>query len=155
MGVDGKEYTMATLSKDADLVVVCFTCNQCPVAVAYEDRFIEFCEKYKDKNVSFVALNCNNRTENLDVMKQRAEEKGFNFIYAFDESGKAAKEFGARVTPEMFVVKDGKIAYHGAFDNKQTEPTEMYLVSAVNALLDGKTPEKAETKPFGCGIKAK
>lgn len=154
-GTDGKEHSLKSASKGSDLVVVCFTCNQCPVAVAYEDRFIEFTKQYKDKKVAFVALNCNSRTEGLDAMKQRAEEKGFNFIYAFDESGSAAKDYGARVTPELFVVKDGKIAYHGAFDDKQRDPKKTHLVNAVNALLAGKTPDVAETKAFGCGIKVK
>ncbi len=155
MGIDGTRHTLESVSKDVDLVVVCFTCNNCPVAVAYEDRFIEFNEAYKDKKVAFIAINCNNKTENLDAMKKRAEEKGFNFIYAFDESAKAASDYGAKVTPELFVVQDGKIAYHGAFDDKQEEPTETHLVNAVNALLDGKAPEKATTRPFGCGIKTK
>jgi hypothetical protein len=35
-GVDGKEYSLGDM-KDSKVVVVCFTCNICPVAVAYED----------------------------------------------------------------------------------------------------------------------
>ena len=154
-GVDGKEYSLKSLSKKADLVVLCFTCNQCPVAVAYEDRLIDFNKVYKKKKVQFIALNCNNRTEDLEAMKQRTEEKGFNFIYAFDETGEAAKEYGAKVTPELFVINKGKVAYHGAFDDDLKDPTKTYLVSAVNSLLDGKTPEVAKTKAFGCGIKVK
>jgi peroxiredoxin len=155
VGVDGKEYSLDSLSKKSEVVVVCFTCNQCPVAVAYEDRFIEFTKKYKGKKVTFVALNCNNAREDLNAMKQRAEEKGFNFIYAFDASGKAAKDYSAKVTPELFVVKDGKIAYHGAYDDSQRKPQKTYLVNAVDSLLAGETPELAKTKAFGCGIKSK
>lgn len=154
-GIDGKEYTLEKVSEKSEVVVVCFTCNQCPVAVAYEDRFVEFNKKYKGKKVTFIALNCNNRTEGLEAMKQRVEEKGLNFVYAFDESGAAAKEYGARVTPELFVIKDGKIAYHGAYDDSLNDPTKSYLVDAVDALLANTTPEVAETRAFGCGIKVK
>ena len=153
--INGEVHSLESASQESDLVVVCFTCNQCPVAVAYEDRFIEFNKNYKGKNVTFIALNCNNKTEDLEAMKQRAEEKGFNFVYAFDETGEAATAYGARVTPELFVIKDGKIAYHGSFDDEMKEPNESYLVDAVNALLAGQTPEVAETKAFGCGIKLK
>jgi peroxiredoxin len=153
-GIDGKEYSLEG-NKDADLVIVCFTCNQCPVAVAYEDRFIDFNKKYKDKNVTFIALNCNNASEGLEAMKQRAEEKGFNFVYAFDETGEAAKEYGAKVTPELFIVKDGKVAYHGSYDDSQNDPEKSYLVNAVDALLAGSTPEVTKTRAFGCGIKVK
>src|SRR5262249_37302050 len=85
-GVDGKEYGLADM-KDAKVVVVCFTCNICPVAVAYEDRFVEFNKKYAGKGVKFIAINANKKTEDLSAMKTRAEEKGFNFPYVFDKSG--------------------------------------------------------------------
>jgi peroxiredoxin len=155
MGTDGKEYRLDSISKTADLVIVCFTCNQCPVAVAYEDRFIDFNKKYADKNVKFIALNCNNRTENLDAMKKRAEEKDFNFVYAFDETGDAARAYGAKATPELFAIQNGKIVYHGSYDDKMKNPSKSFLVDAVDALLAGKTPEVASTKPFGCSIKLK
>ena len=54
---DGKEYTLESF-KDAKAIIVTFTCNNCPVAVAYEDRFIAFAKKYKEKGVVFLAINC-------------------------------------------------------------------------------------------------
>lgn len=154
-GTDGKEYSLEQLSKDADVVVICFTCSSCPVAQAYEERLIEFNKAYQGKKVAFVAVNSNTGTEDLEGMKSRAKEKGYNFLYAFDGSGKAAAEYGARVTPEFFILKGGKLAYHGAFDDKQKDPSESYVTQAVDALLAGKAPEVAETKAFGCGIKSK
>jgi len=151
--VDGKEYSLASASKESELVVVCFTCNQCPISVAYEDRLIEFNKQFQDKNVTFIALNCNIKTEDMDAMKERAEEKGFNFVYAFDESGAAAVSYGAKVTPELFVISKDRIAYHGAFDNELNDPTKHYLSDAVSALLAGQSPPVAKTKAFGCGIK--
>jgi peroxiredoxin len=154
-GVDGKEHALADV-KDAKAVVVCFTCNICPVSVAYEDRFVEFTKKYKDKGVAFIAINCNTKTEDLAAMKTRAEDKGFNFPYVFDKSGKTATEYGARVTPHLYVL-DGKrtIQYVGAFDDNQKEPTKNYVADAVDAVLAGKTVETAKTKAFGCGIQNK
>lgn len=151
-GVDGKQYSLADM-KDAKAVVVCFTCNACPVSVAYEDRFVEFTKKYKAKGVQFIAINCNKNREGLDIMKTRAEEKGFNFPYVFDKTGTSATEYGARVTPHMFVL-DGerKVQYVGAFDDKQAEPTQHYVANAVDAILAGKSVEVAKTRAFGCGI---
>lgn len=151
-GVDGKEYTLAT-SKDAKVTVLCFTCNICPVAVAYEDRFIEFAKKYKDKGVSFVAINVNS-TEDISAMKQRAEEKGFPFPYVYDASGDSARSYGARVTPHLFVLdSQGKVIYQGAFDDNQSKPTKHFVADAVEAALAGKAPAITETKAFGCGIR--
>src|SRR5690606_16162913 len=107
--------------KDAKAIVVTFTCNVCPVAVAYEDRFVEFTKKYGEKGVKFVAINCS-PSEDLEKMKQRAEEKGFNFPYAYQEDGSAAKAYGAKVTPHIYVLdQDRNVAYIGAFDDNQNE----------------------------------
>lgn len=149
-GVDGKEYA---LPKDAKATVVCFTCNQCPVSVAYEDRFIEFTKKYKEKGVQFIAINVN-YTEDLSAMKERSEEKGFNFPYAFDASGDSARAYGATKTPHLFVVdSNGKIAYVGAFDDSMTKPIKGYVADAVDAVLKGEAPKTTSTNAVGCGIK--
>ena len=150
-GVDGKDYSL-TSSKDAKVTVLCFTCNICPMAIAYEDRFIEFAKKYQGKGVNFVAINVNSR-EDISAMKQRAEEKGFPFPYAYDESGDSARAYGARVTPHLFVLDTkGMIVYQGAFDDNKDKPTKNYVADAVEATLAGKAVAVNETKPFGCGI---
>ncbi len=152
--VDGKPITLGD-TKGAKAVVICFTCNGCPVARAYEDRFIEFAGKYADKGVKFVAINVN-KGETLEAMKNRAEEKGFNFPYAYDESRESAKSYGARVTPHLFILdEDGVVAYIGAFDDnmKMGDVKERYAIDAVEALLRGDSPKTTETKAVGCGIK--
>jgi peroxiredoxin len=150
-GADGKEYSTDSF-KDAKVVVICFTCNSCPVAVAYEDRMIEFAKKYKDKGVAFIAIN-QKGAEDIEAVKKRAEEKGFPFAYCYDKSQDAARAYGARVTPHFFVLdKDRTVQYMGAFDDNGDAPKTPYLANAVDSLLEGKKPEKAVTKEFGCGI---
>lgn len=155
VGTDGKEYSLADM-KDAKVVVVVFTCNKCPVAIDYEDRFIEFTKKYKDKGVAFVAINCNVKSsgENLENMKARAEEKGFNFPYVFDKTGATSTAYGARKTPEIYVLDGNRaVQYTGAFDNNAAgDPSKLYVVDAVEAILAGKQPEVTQTKAVGCGI---
>lgn len=151
-GVDGKEYSLKG-NKGKKATVVCFTCNLCPVAVAYEDRFNAFAKQYADKGIAFIAINCN-KSEDVAAMKKRAEEKGFVFPYVFDASGDSARGYGARVTPHVFVVdQKGNVVYRGSFDDKQQNPTRAYVEDAVKAVLAGKTPETQTTKAFGCGIK--
>lgn len=152
---DGKACDLGDM-KDAKAVVLCFTCNICPVSVAYEDRFIDFTKKYEGKGVKFVAINANKKTEDLAAMKARAEEKGFNFPYVFDKSGTSATQFGAARTPTLYVLDDnGVIQYVGAFDNDMKNPTKHYVADAVDAVLAGKTPAVAKTKAVGCGIQNK
>lgn len=146
-GVDGKDYSLDGL-KDAKAVVVCFTCNACPVAIQYEDKFIEFAKTYKSKGVTFVAINVN--PEPLDAMKERAEEKGFTFPYIKDESGDSAIAYGAKVTPHLFVLNSERtLAYVGAFDKGDAT----YVQDAVDAVLTGAKPEVTTSRPVGCGIR--
>ena len=151
VGVDGRLVNLESV-KDAKVVVVNFTCNDCPVATAYEDRFIEFAKRYEDKGVKMLAINVN-VSEDLDMMRERAQSKGFNFPYAYDASGDSARAYGATVTPHLFILDQNRnVAYKGSFDDKMSEPTKHFAVDAVEAILAGKKPETASTKEFGCGI---
>jgi peroxiredoxin len=156
-GTDGKQYSSADFDKK-DVLVVCVTCNKCPVAVAYEDRMIEFAKKYSakpDSKVGFVAINVNHaEADGLPKMKERADEKGFNFPYLYDESQEVGRALGASVTPEFFVLnKERKIVYMGAFDDDQKEPKTHFLATAVDAALKGDAIATAETRARGCGVK--
>lgn len=155
-GVDGKKHGLGEY-KDAKAVVVVFTCNHCPVAKAYEDRLIKLQEDYRKRGVQVVAISVNlEPADALDKMKERAESKKFNFPYLSDASQKTGREYGAAVTPHVFLL-DGerKIAYMGSVDDNQDseKATKHYLRDAIDAVLAGKQPETAETRQFGCGIK--
>lgn len=154
---DGKYYS-STDFEDKDVLVLVVTCNHCPVAVDYEDRVIEVAKKFsskKDSKVGVIAVNfSNDPSDRLDKMTERAKEKGFNFPYLYDESQELGRALGASKTPEVFVFnKDRKIVYMGALDDDSKNPKTHYLVAAIESVLDGKTPEKAETRAIGCGIR--
>lgn len=154
-GVDGKKHSLADL-KEAKAVAVVFTTNHCPVAKAYEDRLVALHKQYADKGVALVAINVNNNeADRLPKMKERAEEKGFQFDYLYDSSQKIGRAFGATVTPHAFLL-DGnrKVVYMGAIDDNQDEDKveNHYLKDAIDAVLAGNAPEPATTKQFGCGI---
>ena len=137
--------------------VVVFTCNSCPYAVDYEDRLIAFHKKFASQNVALVAINVNKVPEDaLPAMKKKAREKGFPFLYLFDESQKIAKDYGAFFTPEFFVLnKQRKITYMGSMDNNPDvkKVSNHYLNDAVEATLAGKKVATDETVPFGCKVR--
>ncbi|MCS7238326.1 MAG: thioredoxin family protein [Thermoguttaceae bacterium] len=155
-GVDGKKHSLSDY-KDAKVIVLVCTCNHCPVAVAYEDRLIQFQKDYKDKGVQLIAFNVNNIPEDrLDKMIERAKQKGFNFPYIYDPTQKMARDYGARVTPHFFVLdQERKVRYIGSMDDNQNpaKVTRNYLRDAVDAILAGKPVPVPETKAFGCTVK--
>ena len=156
VGVDGKRHSLSDLESN-QVVVVAFTCNSCPYAVDAEDRLIALHKKYAEKNVSLVAINVNKVEEDLlPAMKQRSDEKGFEFPYLFDITQRIARDFGAMVTPECYVL-DAKrrVRYMGSIDDSPDgrQITKKYLESAVDAVLAGEDPEVRETVPIGCRVR--
>ncbi len=157
-GVDGQRHALADL-KDKDLVVVVFTCNSCPVATDYEDRILAFSKQFAGPKgrVGLVAINVNKVAEDLPPkMKERAEAKGFDFPYLYDESQKIGKAFGAAFTPEFFLLdKQRKVIYMGGMDDN-SDPAVVkhhYLTAAVEAALAGRPIETTETTAIGCRVR--
>jgi len=152
--VDGKKMSLSDFKQD--VLVVAITCNKCPMAVAYEDRMISFAKKHTGEKVAFVAINVNTvEADKIEKMKERAESKGFNFPYLYDESQKIGRALGASVTPEFFVFdKNRKLVYTGAFDDAANPDNvkKTFVEDAVKAALEGKEPEVKETKGRGCGV---
>lgn len=155
-GTDGKHHSLGEYAA-AKAVVVVFTCNRCPVAVAYEDRIVAIASDYQDKGVDVVAINVNNtEADKLPAMKQRAEEKGFNFDYLYDPSQEIGRSYGAAVTPHVFLLDgDRHVAYIGAIDDNMdsSKASQHFLRDAIDAVLAGSKPQTDSTKPVGCGIR--
>ena len=155
--VNGRTNSLEGL-RDKKLVVVAFTCNSCPYAVDYEDRMIELARKLEqDGDAALVAINVNRVPEDLPpAMKERAEEKGFNFPYLFDESQEIARKYGAMRTPEFFLLdKDRRVVYMGAMDDNPdaSKVQTKYLEEAIAAVRAGKPVKPAETPPIGCAVR--
>lgn len=169
-GVDGKNYSLSDFQDD-ELLAVIFTCNHCPTAQAYEDRIIQLVDAYRDLGVGFVAISPNDASaislaelgytdlnDSLEEMKIRAKDKNFNFPYLFDgDSQEASIAYGPAATPHVFVFdKERKLQYSGRIDdteNPYVTPRQKDLENALEALLEGKKPELASTKTFGCSVK--
>ena len=158
VGTDDKKHSFTDF-KDADALVVVFTCNSCVVAEGYEERLTAFaaeCNKPGSK-VGFVAINVNTgKADALPAMKERAAKKKFGFTYLYDPSQKTALAYGALFTPECFVLnRERKVVYMGAFDDKPGGgPKTKYVELAVAAGLAGKPADPAETSAAaGCKIK--
>ena len=161
-GTDGEDHSLAGMT-DVKGYVVTFTCNSCPYAVMYEDRIIDFHKRYASKGYPVIAINPNDPTvkpdDSFDAMKVRAKEKGFPFLYLFDEKQEVYPLFGATKTPHVFLLdQDMVVRYIGAIDNNARDAsavTEKYLENAIEALESGKDPDPSTTKAVGCTIKSK
>ena len=157
---DGKNYSPSSF-KNSKILIVMFTCNHCPYVQAYEERLINLQKNFKDKSVSFVAINANDEKnypeDSFENMIKRAKEKGYNFLYLRDKTQEVVKTFGASYTPEVFVFDQNRILqYHGRIDDNWQEPEKVqkqHLKDAIEALLANKPVERADTQAIGCTVK--
>ncbi len=77
-----------------------------------------------------------------------------------DPQGRLGHLFGAKTTPEMYVIDpEGKLIYEGAIDNRPTpdisdiQGADNYLNDALSEAMAGKPVEHAYTRSYGCSVK--
>jgi peroxiredoxin len=136
--------------QDKEAVVVILSCNHCPYVKAWEDRMVQIQADYAPKGVQFLVINAYDvkafPDDSFPNMKKRAQEKGFNFPYLFDESQAVAQAYGAERTPEVFVFdKQRRLRYHGAIDDNYDNPAavkEPYLRAARPPAGSGPAPPR-------------
>ncbi len=151
---EGREYSLRDfLSKK--YTVVMFIATQCPISNDYNERMAALYDEYAPKEIAFVGIN-SNKQEDVEEIREHAAKNGFKFPVLKDWNNVVADEYGAQVTPEVFVL-DGKatVLYHGRIDDSRNSSKIKThdLREALDALLAGKAVARTETKAFGCTIK--
>lgn len=161
-GVDGEAHAVGEGGEERATVVY-WTCNHCPYALAWHDRLIAVAHEYSERGVRFLAINSNDAgsypQDGPEAMRKRVEsEGGWPNPYLFDESQQVARSFGAERTPDLFVLdSDLRLRYRGAPDADYDDPAQdaEWLREALDAVLEGREPQRPETEPVGCTIKWK
>lgn len=137
-----------------------FTCNHCPYALAWHDRLLAVARDYEGR-ARVLMVNPNDAAryprDSFDAMKARVEaDGGWPAPYLRDESQEVARAYGAKKTPDVFVL-DGerRLRYRGAPDPDYEDPSldAAWLRGALDAVLAASDPEPAETDPVGCSVK--
>ena len=168
---DGKMVSIDDF-KDAEVLVINFTCNHCPTAQAYEDRFINMVNEYKGKSVAFVAISPNSPigilpeelgytdlSDDYKSMQVRYVDKKYNFPYLYDgDTHQYSLAYGPTATPQVFVFdKDRKLSYSGRIDASEKPGTANAedLRNAIEKTLAGEAlpVDKSITPAFGCSTK--
>jgi len=170
LGVDGKRYSLSSFA-DKSILVVIFTTNHCPDAIASYPRMCRMVEDYRNRDVAFVAINGNDPRavmlnemrwsqydDSFESMKIVAKEEHFNLPYLDDgETQSVTKAYGAVATPHVFVFdKKRRLRYTGRLDNGRRNPNisaKSEARDAIDALLAGERVPIETTRVFGCSTK--
>jgi peroxiredoxin len=145
----------------APATVVVFTCNHCPYALAWHERIVGVARDYAGRGVRVLAVNPNDAEryprDSPEAMGARVERGEFEGVpYLYDQSQSVARAYGAKTTPDVFVLDAaGVLRYRGAPDADHEDPAQnaAFLRGALDAVLDGRDPNPVETPPVGCSIK--
>jgi peroxiredoxin len=142
-------------------LLIAFTCNHCPYAIAIWPRLIRLATYAAPLGIQTVAINPNINPhypeDSPQSMRQKIEEWGIAFPYLVDQDQKVAKAFKAQCTPDLYLLDAGhKLAYHGRLDDNwqnEGEVTREELKEALDALVAGKAPIAKQIPSMGCSIK--
>ena len=142
------------------VTAVAFTCNHCPYAIAWHDRLLDVARDYEGRaRVLLVNPNDAERypRDSFEAMKQRVEgDGGWPAPYLRDETQEVARGFGAKTTPDVFVLDaDGVLRYRGApdADHRSEEEGAAWLRAALEDLMGERAVSQPRTEPVGCSVK--
>lgn len=136
-------------------VVVVWVSVHCPVSNSYQQRMAELAREYAPRGIAFVGIN-SNANESKEAASEHFRQAGLGFPVLKDVDDVVANEYGAMVTPEVFLIDaNGVIRYHGGIDDSQNPEgvKDHLLANALNEYLAGQPIKHADTRAFGCSIK--
>ena len=157
---DGKTINLSDYK--GKIVVLEWFNFECPFVKHHYDKattMVDLANKYKDKNVIWIAMNSTSHTT-PEENKAFAEKHKLPYLILDDRSGKVGRAYGAKTTPHMYIIDTkSNIVYNGAIDNspmgKTPEGTQLinYVDKTLAELTTGKDISINETKPYGCTVK--
>nr|MCH9790980.1 thioredoxin family protein [Planctomycetota bacterium] len=138
--------------------VIAFLGTECPLAKLYGGRLQKLSLEFADQGVSFYAI-MSNQQDSLTEIAAYARKHEITFPVLKDAGNHVADQFGARRTPEIFLL-DAKrtIRYHGRVDDQygvgylRDEPKREDLKVALTELIANKPVSVISTDPVGCFI---
>jgi peroxiredoxin len=164
---DAKGKTHSLADYKGKFVVLEWFNPECPFVKKHygSDNMQKLQEEYTGKGVVWLTIDSSAPGKEGSLTAEQAEKvmsswKTHQTALLLDPEGKAGKTYGAKNTPQMFVINpDGKIVYEGAIDSKASPnpadiPTSKnYVRIALDESMAGKAVSNPNTKPYGCGVK--
>jgi peroxiredoxin len=143
-------------------LLVVFTCNHCPYAIALWNRLINDYDKIQSFGFNIVAINPNINPnypdDSPEKMKELIKNKSIPFEYLIDQNQTIAKEYDAICTPDFYLLdQDMKLIYRGAYDDNWKDELNIkhhFILDIMNQISRQKSINISNKTPsIGCSIK--
>lgn len=135
------------------ILILNFWSAECPHAARTDGVILRLLEKWQGE-VELLSIDANGN-ESMQLVSETAKLRQIPLVL-IDAQHVVADRYEAMTTPHIFVLdREGFLRYRGAVDDvtfRRREPTRLFLQEAVEALLEGKSPELSETPAYGCTI---
>jgi peroxiredoxin len=149
--MDGQLHSLSDFR--GKIVIINFWSAECPWSHRVDQALVEQLHKWGHR--VFLLPVASNVNEGVELITQESFKRGLPLVL-HDENHVIADLYRALTTPHFFVVdQEGILRYQGAYDDvnfRQREPTQDYLIDAVEALLQGELPEPSQTVSYGCSL---
>ena len=148
-------------SFNSKFLVVFFTCNHCPYVTGSDEVTRQTVNKFKDKDVSFIAINSNSantyQEDSFENMVLRMEEYNFPWVYLHDADQEIALKYGALKTPHFYVFNEQReLVYTGRGVDSPLDANKI-KINNLELVLDELTSNTLIsipiTNPIGCSVK--
>lgn len=151
---EGKQRSLSDY--EGKIVVLEWINKGCPFSVKANPTMVKTAEKYKDRDVVWLAIDSTHFNEASDNVEY-VRKKKIPYPILMDGDGKVGRTYDAKNTPHLFVIdKKGVLVYSGAIDNRRTKQGyRNYVGEAIDLLLEEKPVEVSKTRPYGCRVKYK
>ena len=148
-------------SFDSKFLVIFFTCNHCPYVTGSDEVTRQTANKFKDKDVSFIAINSNSantyQEDSFENMVLRMKEYEFPWVYLHDADQEIALKYGALKTPHFYVFNEQReLVYTGRGVDSPLDANKI-KINNLELVLDELTSNTLIsipiTNPIGCSVK--
>ncbi len=132
-----------------------FLGSLCPCTDAHKHSIMELMSLAPKKGVKLVAV-FPNKGEAVELVEHFFKGIAFKLPYIIDSTNRLVKKFGAKKTPEVFLVNEkGKIVYSGPIDDSVENLGRVknaFLKNAVLELASGRPVSLPRAEGSGCWI---
>ncbi|MCE0485043.1 MAG: redoxin domain-containing protein [Methylacidiphilales bacterium] len=164
-GGDGKQHSLSDYK--GKYVVLEWTNPQCPFVHKFYDSgtMQKLQKKETAKGVAWLRINSGAPSKDgyqtvADLASYEKANHVASTVSLLDPAGKVGHTYGARNTPQMFVINPkGVLIYAGGIDNKPSaDPEDIktatnYVVAALKEDMAGKPVTTPTAPPYGCSVK--